>query len=69
VRRYRKDLKRPFHMWLYPLPSLIAAGGWIWILFSSGLVFVLAGLGLMAIGVGSWLVRARASKEWPFASV
>ena len=66
VRRYRKDIERPFQMWLYPLPSLIAAGGWIYILFSSGAVFVLAGLGLMTLGIASYLARARAAREWPF---
>lgn len=66
VRRYRKDIERPFRMWLYPLPSLIAAAGWVYILFSSGAVFVLAGLGLMTAGIASYLVRARAAREWPF---
>lgn len=66
IRRRRKDIERPFRMWLYPLPSLVAAGGWIYILASSGAVFVLAGLGLMAVGVASYLLRARGAREWPF---
>ncbi len=32
VRSTRPDVKLPFRMWLYPLPSLIAAAGWIFLL-------------------------------------
>jgi amino acid transporter len=32
IRRYRPDIQLPFKMWFYPLPSLIALAGWIYIL-------------------------------------
>jgi len=67
VRRHRKDIARPFHMWLYPLPSVVAAGGWLYILGTSGGAFVVAGLLMMAFGVGAYLLRARGAHEWPFA--
>ncbi|HVH45057.1 MAG TPA: APC family permease [Labilithrix sp.] len=67
VRKLRKDVKRPFEMWLYPVPSLIAGAGWLYILYSSGLTFVLAGVALMGVGALSYFVRARTSGEWPFA--
>jgi len=59
IRRYRTDIKRPFKMWLYPLPSLIAFGGWTYILATNGLQFILLGVGLMALGVAAYLWQAR----------
>lgn len=66
LRRFRKDIRRPFRMWLYPLPSLVAAAGWLYILAASGLVYVVSGLALTAMGVVAYLVRARKTGEWPF---
>jgi amino acid transporter len=65
--RRRKDVVRPFSMWGYPLPSLMAAAGWIAILVTSGTWYIAAGLGLLVVGVASYLWRARQSSEWPFS--
>ena len=65
--RRRADIARPFSMWWYPLPSLVAGAGWIFILVTSGVWYVAAGVGLLAVGVASYLWRARRSGEWPFA--
>ncbi|MBS1854111.1 MAG: amino acid permease [Acidobacteria bacterium] len=67
IRRRRPDIARPFRMPLYPLPSVVAFIGWLYILIASGLAYILAGLGLLVFGVGAYLWRARASREWPFA--
>jgi amino acid transporter len=64
--RRRADVRRPFSMWGYPVPSLVAAAGWIAILVTSGIWYIGAGLGLLAVGVASYLWRARHSGEWPF---
>jgi amino acid transporter len=64
--RRRPDIARPFSMWAYPLPSLVAAAGWIFILVTSGAWFIAAGVGLLAVGVASYLWRARRSGNWPF---
>jgi len=66
IRRYRPDIHRPFHMWLYPVTSVIAFAGWAFILAASGLKFVLWGFALLAFGVGAYLWRARTQHEWPF---
>jgi amino acid transporter len=34
VRKTRPDIHLPFRMWLYPLPSLIALTGWLFVLFT-----------------------------------
>jgi amino acid transporter len=65
--RRRTNVVRPFSMWGYPLPSLVAAAGWIAILVTSGAWYVAAGLGLLVIGIASYLWRARALRQWPYA--
>jgi len=64
--RRRADVARPFSMWAYPLPSLVAAAGWIAILVTSGRWYIASGFGLLAVGVASYLWRARRAGEWPF---
>ncbi|HVB99167.1 MAG TPA: APC family permease [Candidatus Dormibacteraeota bacterium] len=68
LRIRRPDLDRPFRMWLYPLPALVAIAGFIYILISRphfarelryGFVILLAGLIIYA-------VRAVRRSEWPF---
>ncbi len=66
LRTYRTGIQRPFSMWLYPLPAIVALGGWVFILIASGLRYILAGLALMAAGILAYLWRARRAKEWPF---
>jgi APA family basic amino acid/polyamine antiporter len=70
LRVRRPDLPRPFRMWLYPLPALLAFAGFVYVLLMRPhfqkevrLAFV-----LIAAGIIVYLVRARARGEWPFAS-
>jgi len=67
IRRNRPDIPRPFSMWAYPYTSIIAAGGWLFILVMSGWIYILAGLVLLMAGVGAYLMRARRIHEWPYA--
>ena len=66
IRRNRPDIARPYRMALYPLTSVIAFLGWLYILIASGLPYILAGLGLLIFGTSVYLVRARRTAEWPF---
>ncbi|MFL6464811.1 MAG: APC family permease [Bryobacteraceae bacterium] len=66
IRRYRPDIPRPFSMWLYPLPTAIALLGWIFILTSSGIPYVVAGLASVAFGFAVFLAWTRRCREWPF---
>jgi amino acid transporter len=68
IRRYRKDIARPFSMYLYPLPVIFALLGWLFILFASELKFIAAGLIVVLVAVGAYLLRARSLREWPFAA-
>ncbi|MBZ5586331.1 MAG: APC family permease [Acidobacteriia bacterium] len=59
IRRKRADIARPFRMWLYPLPSLVALAGWCYIFLTSGWTYALFGLGVLATGVAAFAVWRR----------
>src|SRR2546427_1096141 len=66
LRRRAPDLPRPYRMWLYPLPSLVALLGWIFIFATTPPTVVAFGLGALLLGVvcfGAWSWRGR---TWPF---
>ena len=67
LRRRRPDLPRPYRMWLYPVPALVALAGWLFIFATTGGLVILFSLGLLAIGVASFLVWSRHLQQWPFA--
>jgi amino acid transporter len=56
LRTTRPDVALPFRMWLYPIPSLVAYAGWLFVLLTSGHVYLLAGLGVIASGCIVFLV-------------
>jgi amino acid transporter len=69
IRRNRPDIVRPYRMALYPVTSVIAFLGWLYILIASGLPYILAGIALLVFGIAVYLVRARRTAEWPFATL
>ncbi len=69
IRTYRPDIRRPFQMWGYPLPSLVAMVLWLLVLFSTGTTIVLLGMLVLAAGVGLYMLRAYQSREWPFVAI
>jgi len=69
-RRRQPMRERPFRMWLYPLPALLALGGFVYILISRvnfERELMLATV-LILVGTAAYLIRARKREEWPFAS-
>jgi len=68
LRVRRPDLPRPFRMWLYPLPALIALGGFIYVLVSrkNFLREVRYAAVLAVVGLAIYFIRARMRGEWPF---
>ena len=60
------DMARPFRMWLYPLPGMVAMAGWIFVIATSGWQYIASGAGVIAAGTAAYLWRARESQEWPF---
>jgi amino acid transporter len=67
LRRNRPDLERPYKMWLYPIPSVIALAGWAYIYVSAGRTPIVFSIVVIAVGTLAFLVWARAERSWPFA--
>ena len=69
VLRIRKpDMDRPFRMWLYPLPALLAFGGFVYVLVSrpNFQKEVRYAVVLLIVGLAIYLIRSRRRGEWPF---
>ncbi len=68
LRVRRPDLPRPFRMWLYPLPALIASVGFVFVLFSrtNSLKQVRYAAVILVSGLIIYLFRAWRNQEWPF---
>ena len=58
--------ERPYRIWLYPIPSLVALVGWIFIFATSDWKLILLGLGTLAVGAGLFLVWSWRTRRWPF---
>ena len=69
LRIKRPDLPRPFRMWLFPLPALLAAIGFTFVLVSrtNSLQQVRYALVILITGIGIYLVRAWQERQWPFS--
>ena len=61
LRRTHPEMARPFRIWLYPLPPVLAIAGFVYILFersNSGHQLLLAAM-LIFAGTAAYLLRAR----------
>jgi amino acid transporter len=66
LRRRQPDLDRPYRQWLYPIPSLVALGGWIYV-YTSATSTSLIGSGIWVVtGLAAYLIWARVTHQWPF---
>ena len=68
LRRTQPELARPFKIWLYPMPPLVAIVGFLYILFSRPhfareIIFALV---VVLTGTATYLLRAYKRGEWPF---
>ena len=63
-------MPRPFRMWLYPLPALIAAGGFIFMVISrtNSATQLRYALLILLSGVLLYLIRSWRNGEWPFGT-
>ena len=68
LRKRARDMPRPYKMWLYPLPCLVALIGWIFIFATTAWPVILLGLGTLALGAVFFFVWSWKTKRWPFAS-
>jgi amino acid transporter len=68
LRIWRPDLPRPFRMWLYPLPALLASAGFLFILFNRENWQKEARYATLILltGVAIYMIRAWKQGDWPF---
>jgi hypothetical protein len=59
VLRHRQPaLRRPYRMFLYPLPSMVALAGWLYVYYASGKLMMLLSLGWLALGGIAFMIWA-----------
>jgi basic amino acid/polyamine antiporter, APA family len=70
LRIRRPDLPRPFRMWLYPVPALLACAGFLYILFGrpNWQKEVRYAALILLTGVVIYMIRAWKHSEWPFVA-
>jgi len=66
LRRRAPDMPRPYRMWLYPLPSLVALLGWIFIFATTPPAVIAFGLGALVLGVVCFVAWSWKGGTWPF---
>jgi APA family basic amino acid/polyamine antiporter len=66
LRRTRPDMPRPYRIWLYPLPTVVALIGWLFIFVTTDVRVIAFGVGILALGVVCFLAWSRRLRKWPF---
>ncbi len=66
LRRVAPGMKRPFRIWLYPIPNFVALIGWIFIFGTTDPLIILFGLGSLGLGFVAFLGWSWRSQKWPF---
>ena len=68
LRATRPDMPRPFKMWLYPVPAIVALVGFLYVMFMrDGFIEQIKyAVVLIVIGLVIYLVRSYRRREFPF---
>lgn len=69
LRKSRPEMKRPYKMWLYPIPGIIAFIGFSYIFIGSGIEAISLGIVWLIVGVGFFMHWAKSNNEWPYAKL
>lgn len=69
LRKRAPEMKRPYRIWLYPAPTIVALIGWIFIFVTSDLRVIVFGVGALTMGVVCFLLWSWRSTKWPFDRV
>ena len=66
LRRTRPEMPRPYRMWLYPLPAIVALLGWTFVFLTTDIRVIGFGAGILLLGGLCFLVWSHRTREWPF---
>jgi len=66
IRWYRPEIVRPYSMWLYPVPAIVALVGWTYVASTPDQrQYVQSAVILLVLGLIAYLRRARSLRCWP----
>jgi amino acid transporter len=68
LRRNEPEMNRPYRVWLYPVPNLIALFGWIFVFATTDWPIILFGMGTLGLGLVCFTIWSWYTKQWPFAT-
>jgi amino acid transporter len=66
LRKNAPAMERPYRMWLYPVPALVALAGWIFLFATTDLRVIGFGVGALVLGCMAFLIWSRRAGTWPF---
>ncbi|MEB4636804.1 APC family permease [Burkholderia contaminans] len=66
LRRRQPALHRPYRQWLYPVPSLVALVGWLYVFYATDYLSQVMSTIWIALGLIAFLIWARVARQWPF---
>ena len=67
LRRNEPEMSRPYRIWLYPVPNLVALVGWIFVFATTDWPIILFGMGTLGLGLVCFFIWSWHTKQWPFA--
>ena len=68
LRKTQPELSRPYRIWLYPVPNILALLGWIFVFATTDWTIIAFGLGTLVIGILCFFLWSRKTKQWPFSA-
>jgi len=66
LRRNAPNMERPYRMWLYPIPAIVAMLGWIFVFATTQIEVIFFGVGVLALGFVAFLIWSWRKQSWPF---
>lgn len=67
LRARQPEAPRPFRMWFYPLPALLAIAGFIYVLVARRAFLAYAAV-VALVGLALYMLRAYRARAWPFTT-
>jgi fructoselysine transporter len=68
LRRRWPPERLPFKMWFYPWPAVLSILGWAALFYYTGWRFALGGIGVIALGILTYMTQAWYRRVWPFVA-
>ena len=66
LRRHRPNLARPYRVWFYPMPLVVAGAGWLFALGTTPSNVLWFSLGALAVGLSAFMGWSWQTRQWPF---